>query len=79
MSGAAGRRTCAFLPNGRKLHKKEETGYVTCEHCEARVRADEAVLYEHRLLYYSEHYHCRNCDPEGTWDCMSHDTDMDAH
>jgi hypothetical protein len=39
---------------------------------------EEAVRYEHRLLY-GEHYHCRECDPEGVWDCMSHDADMEVH
>jgi len=62
-----------------KKYNQETIRYVTCAHCEMRLRQDEAVRYEHRLIYYSEHYHCRNCDPDGVWDCMSHDTDMDAH
>jgi hypothetical protein len=57
---------------------KEDIRVVTCAHCEARVPLDEAVCYEHRLLY-GEHYHCRDCDPKGVWDCMSHDTDMEVH
>jgi len=63
------------------LRKEDErtARYVNCAHCEARLPLDEAILYEHRLIYYTEHYHCGNCDPDGVWDCMSHDTDMDAH
>lgn len=53
--------------------------YVNCTHCGASVRRDEAILYEHRLLYFGEHFHCRECDPNGVWDCMSHDTDMEVH
>ena len=57
---------------------KEDSQHVQCAHCEARVRLEEAVSYEHRLLY-GEHYHCRQCDPDGVWDCMSHDTDLEVH
>ncbi len=58
--------------------KKENIQYVNCAHCDARVPLEEAVHYEHRLIY-GEHYHCRDCDPKGVWDCMSHDTDMEVH
>ena len=57
---------------------KEDVQYVNCAHCDARVRLEEAVHYEHRLLY-GEHHHCRECDPKGVWDCMSHDFDTDLH
>jgi hypothetical protein len=52
--------------------------HVTCAHCGSQVPLEEAVDYEHRLLY-GKHYHCRDCDPDGVWDCMSHDTDMEVH
>ena len=58
--------------------KKENVQYVNCAHCGVRVPKDKAVDYKHRLLY-GEHYHCKDCDPNGVWDCMSHDTDMDVH
>jgi len=61
-----------------QMMEKENIQYVTCAHCDARLRLDEAVVYEHRLIY-GEHYHCRDCDPKGVWDCMSHDTDMEVH
>ena len=25
------------------------------------------------------YYHCRECDPKGVWDCVSHHVDMDVH
>ncbi len=58
--------------------EKEDDRRVRCAHCGAVVRVEDAVQYEHPLLY-GEHYHCRECDPQGVWDCMSHDTDMEAH
>ena len=58
--------------------EKDNSQYVNCAHCDARVRLEEAIQYEHRLLY-GEHYHCRDCDPDGIWDCMSHDTDLEVH
>jgi hypothetical protein len=58
--------------------EKDNSQYVNCAHCDARVRLEEAIQYEHRLLY-GEHYHCRDCDPDGVWDCMSHDTDLEVH
>lgn len=58
--------------------QKDDPRFVTCAHCGARIPIEEAVRYEHRLLY-GEHYHCRECDPKGVWDCMSHDTDMEVH
>lgn len=58
--------------------KKEKIQHVNCAHCEARIRLGEAVDYKHRLIY-GEHYHCRECDPDGVWDCVSHDVDMDLH
>ncbi len=60
------------------MMEKEIIQYVTCAHCNARLPLEEAVRFEHRLLY-GEHYHCRECDPKGVWDCMSHDTDMEVH
>jgi len=42
------------------------------------VRREEAVDYKHNLVY-GEHYHCRECDPQGVWDCVSHHVDMDVH
>ena len=32
--------------------------YVTCAHCEVRLPLEEAIRYEHRLLY-GDHFHCR--------------------
>ncbi len=52
--------------------------YVACAHCETRVRLEDAVRFEHRLLH-AEHYHCRECDPKGVWDCMSHGADAEVH
>ncbi|OIP96923.1 MAG: hypothetical protein AUK55_05150 [Syntrophobacteraceae bacterium CG2_30_61_12] len=51
---------------------------VICAHCGKRIARDQAIRYEHHLLY-GEHYHCRECDPGGVWDCMSHDFDTDLH
>ena len=58
--------------------KEERTQYVTCAHCEAPVRLEEAVDYQHNLVY-GKHYHCRDCDPDGVWDCVSHHVDLDVH
>lgn len=58
--------------------EEETIRLVRCAHCDAQVRREEAVHYEHRLIY-GEHYHCRDCDPKGLWDCMSHDTDLEVH
>ena len=46
----------------------------SCAHCGEPIRPEEARRYEHQLLY-GEHYHCKECDPKGTWDCISHDKD----
>jgi hypothetical protein len=51
---------------------------VTCAHCGALADLGEAVNYQHRLVY-GEHYHCRDCDPDGVWDCLSHDVDLEVH
>ncbi len=51
---------------------------VNCAHCGALVDPGEAVDYQHRLVY-GEHYHCRDCDPDGVWDCLSHDVDLEVH
>jgi len=58
--------------------EKEDIQYVDCAHCGARVRKEEAVDYKHNLIY-GKHYHCRDCDPKGVWDCVSHHFDMDLH
>ncbi len=60
------------------IMKKDDVQYVDCAHCGVRVRKDEAVDYKHTLIY-GEHYHCRDCDPDGVWDCVSHHVDMDVH
>ena len=65
-------------PHGPHRMNKENIQYVNCAHCEARIRLEEAVDYKHRLIY-GEHYHCRECDPKGVWDCVSHDVDLDVH
>ena len=52
--------------------------YVNCAHCGARVRKDEAVDHKHNLIY-GEHYHCRECDPDGNWDCLSQELDGELH
>ena len=66
------------VSNSGNLMKKQSIRYVNCAHCGARMALEEAVHYEHRLIY-GEHYHCRECDPKGLWDCMSHDTDLEVH
>lgn len=58
--------------------EEEKLRTVTCAHCGEVLPVEEAIRYEHRLLY-GEHFHCRECDPGGVWDCMSHDTDMEVH
>ena len=68
----------ALSPHIEGLMEKENIQYVNCAHCEARVRLEEAVSYQSRL-HYGEHYHCRECDPDGVWDCVSHDFDTDLH
>ena len=45
--------------------------------CDTRLRLEEAVRYEHSLPFAGR-YHCRECDPKGVWDCMSHDTDKEV-
>ena len=65
-------------PHVHREMKKENITYVDCAHCGVRIRLEEAVSYECRLLY-GEHYHCRECDPDGVWDCVSHDFDTDLH
>ena len=57
---------------------KENIKYVNCAHCDARVPLEEAVDYQHNLVY-GKHYHCKDCDPQGVWDCVSHHVDMDVH
>ena len=52
--------------------------YIKCAHCGVLVPLEEAVAYESRLIY-EEHYHCRDCDPDGVWDCVSHEFDIDLH
>jgi hypothetical protein len=64
--------------SGEPIMEKDAIQYVLCAHCEARIPLEDAIRYEHRLLY-GEHFHCRECDPGGVWDCMSHDTDMEVH
>jgi len=68
---------CEFVPMPPDEAAKYRT-YVTCAHCDIRLRLGDAVRYEHRMLC-GEHYHCRECDPKGVWDCMSHDTDSEIH
>lgn len=60
------------------MGEKPHQGHVRCAHCGAHIPAEEAVRYRHALLY-GDHYHCRECDPEGVWDCMSEDLDGDLH
>ena len=47
--------------------EKKDIQYVNCAHCGARVHLEEAVHFKSALIY-GEHYHCRDCDPEGKWD-----------
>ena len=65
-------------PHAHHEMKKENIQYVDCAHCQARIRLEEAVSYQSRL-HYGEHYHCKECDPDGVWDCVSHDFDTDLH
>ena len=65
-------------PHAHHVMKKENIKYVNCAHCEARVRLEEAVSYQSRLIY-GEHYHCKDCDPDGVWDCVDHEFDTDLH
>ena len=65
-------------PHGSHRMKKENVRHVDCAHCGARVPLEEAVDYKHSLIY-GEHFHCRECDPKGVWDCVSHHVDMDVH
>lgn len=58
--------------------EKANTKYVTCAHCEKKVPLEEAVRYQ-GVLVYGEHYHCRDCDPDGDWDCLSTDLDLELH
>jgi hypothetical protein len=51
---------------------------VQCAHCGAQIHSDEAVEYTN-ILIYGSHFHCKKCDPDGNWDCMSHDLDDDLH
>ena len=57
---------------------EERSEYVNCAHCGAQIHSYEAVHYKN-VLIYGEHYHCRDCDPDGDWDCVSHDLDDDLH
>ena len=58
--------------------KKDVQTYVQCAHCGVQIRLDDAVKYTH-VLIYGPHYHCKKCDPDGDWDCLSHDLDDDLH
>lgn len=58
--------------------KKDSETFVHCAHCGTQIRRDEAVKYTN-VLIYGAHYHCRACDPDGDWDCLSHDLDDDLH
>jgi hypothetical protein len=51
---------------------------VQCAHCGLLIPSDEAVKYTNVLIYGS-HYHCKKCDPDGDWDCLSHELDDDLH
>lgn len=73
-----GVRALQYQVSWEQVVEKDHSQYVNCAHCGARVRLEEAIAYEHRMLY-GEHYHCRDCDPGGVWDCMSHDTDLEVH
>ena len=55
--------------------EKEDIKHVNCAHCGARVRLEDAVHFK-SVFIYGEHYHCRDCDPEGKWDCMIDDVAM---
>lgn len=58
--------------------KQDIQVYVKCAHCGAQIRSDEAVHYKN-VLIYGKHYHCKDCDPDGNWDCLSYDLDDDLH
>jgi transcription initiation factor IIE alpha subunit len=58
--------------------KEDRHTYVQCAHCAVQIRLDEAVKYTNVLIYGS-HYHCKECDPDGDWNCVSHDLDNDLH
>lgn len=60
------------------LPSEDHSEYVSCAHCGAKIPMDEAVQYKNALIY-GEHYHCKECDPYGNWDCISHDLDDDMH
>ena len=62
----------------RIIMNKENQKYVECAHCGARIRSDKAIKYNN-VLIYGAHYHCRNCDPDGDWDCVSHELDFEMH
>jgi hypothetical protein len=49
---------------------KDIQEYVKCAHCGAQIRLDDAIHYTN-VLIYGAHYHCRKCDPDGDWDCLS--------
>jgi hypothetical protein len=59
----------------RSIMEKEDIKHVNCAHCGARVRLEDAVHFK-SVFIYGEHYHCRDCDPEGKWDCMIDDVAM---
>ena len=58
--------------------KEVNREYVKCAHCAEKVPSDKVIQYENTLIY-GKHFHCRNCDPDGDWDCLSHDLDDDLH
>ena len=55
--------------------KKEDIQYVTCAHCGARIHMKDAVHFK-SVFIYGEHYHCKECDPSGQWDCTIDDVPM---
>ena len=55
--------------------KKEDIQYVKCAHCGARIPIKDADNFM-SVFIYGEHYHCRECDPKGQWDCMIDDVAM---
>jgi DNA-directed RNA polymerase subunit RPC12/RpoP len=59
----------------RSIMKKEDIQYVKCAHCGARIPIKDAVNFK-SVFIYGEHYHCRECDPKGQWDCMIDDVAM---
>jgi hypothetical protein len=58
--------------------KKREQDYVQCAHCGVKVRFVDAI-HPNSFLVNREHYHCKDCDPRGVWDCMSNELDHDLH